>query len=93
MTILLAILVLGVLGGIFGALLAYASQIFHVEVDPKQAAVREALAGANCGGCGYPGCDGYAAAVARGEAPCNRCVAGGAETAAKVAEIMGAAND
>ena len=92
-TILLSILVLGALGAIFGALLAFASKIFHVEVDPKQAAVREALAGANCGGCGYPGCDGYAAAVARGEAPCNRCVAGGAETAAKVAEIMGVSND
>ena len=92
-TILLSILVLGVLGALFGALLAFASKIFHVEVDPKQAAVREALAGANCGGCGYPGCDGYAAAVARGEAPCNRCVAGGAETAARVAEIMGVSND
>ena len=88
-TILLSILVLGVLGAIFGAVLAFASQIFHVEVDPKEAAVRECLAGANCGGCGYPGCDGYAAAVARGEAPTNKCVAGGAETAAKVAEIMG----
>ena len=92
-SILLSMLVLGVLGGIFGGLLAFASKIFYVEVDPKQAAVREALAGANCGGCGYPGCDGYAAAVAKGEAPCNRCVAGGAETAAKVAEIMGASNE
>ena len=46
-TILLAMLVLGVLGGIFGGLLAFASQIFYVKVDPKQAAVREVLAGAN----------------------------------------------
>ena len=68
-TILIAVLVLGVLGAIFGALLAYASKIFHVDVDPKQAAVRECLAGANCGGCGYPGCDGYAAAVARAKLP------------------------
>ena len=88
-TILLSMLVLGVIGGIFGALLAFASKIFRVEVDPKQEKVRAALAGANCGGCGYPGCDGYAAAVARGEAPTNRCVAGGAATAAAVAEIMG----
>ena len=51
--ILLSILVLGVLGGLFGALLAYASKIFHVEVDPKQAEIRACLAGANCGGCGY----------------------------------------
>ena len=35
-SILLAILVLGVLGGIFGAILAFASQIFHVEVDPSR---------------------------------------------------------
>ena len=88
-TILLSIIVLGALGGLFGALLAFASKIFHVEVDPKQEAVRACLAGANCGGCGYPGCDGYAAAVAKGEAPTNRCVAGGAECAAAVAEIMG----
>ena len=92
-SIFLAIIVLGVLGAIFGALLAYASKIFHVEVDPKQAQIRECLAGANCGGCGYPGCDGYAAAVAKGEAPTNRCVAGGEATAAKVAEIMGVSND
>jgi len=88
-TILLAILVLGALGALFGAILAFAAKIFHVEVDPKQEAVRECLAGANCGGCGYPGCDGYAAAVAAGEAPTNKCVAGGAECAAKIAEIMG----
>ena len=92
-SIFLAIIVLGVLGAIFGALLAFASKIFHVEVDPKQAQIRECLAGANCGGCGYPGCDGYAAAVAAGEAPTNRCVAGGEATAARVAEIMGVSND
>ena len=88
-SILLSILVLGVLGAIFGAVLAFASKIFHVETDPKEAAVRECLAGANCGGCGFPGCDGYAKAVAAGEAPTNKCVAGGAEAAAKIAEIMG----
>ncbi len=91
MSILYSVLVLGALGAIFGALLAFAAKIFHVEVDPKQAAVRECLAGANCGGCGYPGCDGYAAAVAKGEAPCNKCVASGPEAAAKIAEIMGVA--
>ena len=88
-TILLSIAVLGVLGAVFGAILAFAAKIFYVEVDPKQEQVRECLAGANCGGCGFPGCDGYAAAVAKGEAPTNKCVAGGAEAAAKIAEIMG----
>ncbi|MGI5977374.1 MAG: RnfABCDGE type electron transport complex subunit B [Candidatus Limivicinus sp.] len=88
-SILLSILVLGVMGGVFGALLALASKVFHVDVDPKQEAIRNCLGGANCGGCGYPGCDGYAAAVAAGKAPANCCVAGGPETAAKIAEIMG----
>lgn len=90
-SILFAVLVLGVLGAVFGAVLSFASKIFYVEVDPKQADIRKCLAGANCGGCGFPGCDGYAAAVAAGKAPPNKCVAGGAETAAKVAEIMGVA--
>ncbi|MCF0137726.1 MAG: Fe-S cluster domain-containing protein [Oscillospiraceae bacterium] len=91
--VILAIVVLGVMGGIFGAILAFASKIFYVEVDPKQAAVRECLAGANCGGCGFAGCDGYAAAVAKGEAPTNKCVAAGEEAAKKIAEIMGVSAD
>ncbi|MEI3116439.1 MAG: (Fe-S)-binding protein [Merdibacter sp.] len=87
--ILEGIAVLGIMGAVFGALLAFAAKIFHVEVDPKQEAVRECLAGANCGGCGYPGCDGYAAAVAAGQAPGYCCVAGGQEAADKIAAIMG----
>ena len=92
-TILLSIVVLGVLGGVFGALLAFASRIFYVEVDPRQTEVRGVLPGANCGGCGFPGCDGYAAAVAAGEAPCNRCVVGGGPVAAQISEIMGVSAD
>ena len=41
---------------------------FAVEIDEKEVAIREALPGNNCGGCGYPGCDGLAAAIAKGEA-------------------------
>ena len=93
MTILYAVLVLGALGAIFGLILALAAKVFHVEVDPKQAAVRECLAGANCGGCGYPGCDGYAAAVAKGEAPGNKCVVVDPEVHDQIAQIMGVVND
>jgi len=57
------------MGLLFGAGLAYASQKFAVEVDPRSIAIRDALPGANCGGCGFPGCDGFAKAVAAGEAP------------------------
>ena len=88
-TILLSIAVLGVLGAVFGAILAFAAKIFYVEVDPKQEQVRECLAGANCGGCGYPGCGGYANSVVKGIAPVNACAPGGAELAKKIGEIMG----
>ena len=91
-TVLFSILILGVLGALFGAMLAVSSKVFHVETDPKQQAVRACLGGANCGGCGYPGCDGYAAAVAAGKAPANKCVAAGPEASAKIAEIMGVSN-
>ncbi|HIS15445.1 MAG TPA: Fe-S cluster domain-containing protein [Candidatus Scatomorpha merdavium] len=89
MNIVYAILVLGVMGAVFGGLLAFAAKIFHVEQDPRIEEVRAALAGANCGGCGFAGCDAYAAAVVAGEAPPNKCSPGGAATAEKVAAIMG----
>ncbi len=90
MDILIAALVLGVMGLVFGLVLTGTSKIFAVPSDPKRDAVREALPGANCGGCGYPGCDGCADAIAAGKAPANACPVCSAEAAAKIAEIMGA---
>ena len=89
MNIIYAVAVLGVLGALWGAILAFASKVFAVEVDPREEAVMECLAGANCGGCGYPGCSGYAAAIVAGEAPIDKCGPGGPEAAAKIGEIMG----
>ena len=89
MSILKAILLLGGLGLIFGAILAYASKKFAVEVDEKEEKILAVLPGANCGGCGFPGCGGMAAAIASGKAPVNGCPVGGSAVASKVAEIMG----
>lgn len=80
---------LSAMGLVFGAGLSYAASVFAVETDPKEEAVLEALPGANCGGCGYPGCAGLASAIAKGEAATNACPVGGAAVAEKVAEIMG----
>ena len=77
------------LGVIFGAGLGYASKIFAVEEDPKVGEIMSVLPGANCGGCGYPGCSGCATAIAEGKAPVNACPVGGAKVAAKIGEIMG----
>ena len=52
MNILAPVLVLGILGGVFGLVLAVASKIFEVKKDPREEAVLSHLAGANCGGCG-----------------------------------------
>ena len=58
MTIVYAIAVLGVLAIVFGLILAVAAKVFEVEVDPRLPEIQACLAGANCGGCGYPGCGG-----------------------------------
>ena len=87
--ILYAIGILGGLGLIFGAVLAIASKVFYVETDPRLDKLNECLPGANCGGCGYAGCGGYAEAVLNGEAPIGKCASGGNECAQEMAAIMG----
>ena len=67
-TTILAPIALCVLGIVFGAILAVAAKVFSVEKDPREEAIAECLPGANCGGCGYPGCSGYAAAIVAGKA-------------------------
>ena len=81
--------VVAVVGLLVGLMLVFASEKFEVEVDEKEAAVRECLPGNNCGGCGYAGCDAMAAAIAKGEAPVNGCPVGGAPVAEKVSAVMG----
>ena len=87
--ILIAIGILGGLGVVFGAVLAAASKVFYVETDPRLDKLNECLPGANCGGCGYAGCGGYAEAVLNGEAEIGKCASGGNECAQAMAEIMG----
>ncbi len=87
--ILIAVGVLGGLGLIFGLVLAIASKVFYVKTDPRMEQLCDALPGANCGGCGYAGCNAYAEAVLKGEAKIGLCATGGNEAAQKMAGIMG----
>ena len=89
MEILLPVIIVGIIGLIAGVGLSLASKFMAVPVDEKQEKIREALPGANCGACGFSGCDGYAAAVAAGEASPDKCAPGGAAAAAALAEILG----
>lgn len=87
--IIIPLLILGVLGIVFGLLLGYASKKFEVKQDPLFAPLRDALPGANCGACGYAGCDAYAKAVASGSAPIGKCPVGGAKVSEAMSQIMG----
>lgn len=84
-----SILILFLLGLVAAAVLAVASKVLHVKEDPRIAEVENCFPGANCGGCGYPGCGAAAAAIVKGEAAPEICVAGGAEIAENIANVMG----
>ena len=78
-----------VLAFILGLTLGFFKQFFAVEEDPLIGQLREILPGANCGACGFPGCDGYAAAVAGKSAGINSCSVGGQAVAEKLAALAG----
>ena len=84
-----AVISLAVLGAVFGIILGVAEKKFAVEVDPRVEAITEVLPGANCGGCGFPGCNGYAEAIVAGTAPIDICAPGKEEVRQKIAAIMG----
>jgi Na+-translocating ferredoxin:NAD+ oxidoreductase RNF subunit RnfB len=88
-TLLVAIISIGGLGFGFGAMLAYAARRFAVVIDPRVEKIAEILPNANCGGCGFAGCMGYAEAVVAGRAEVNACAPGGGEAAKKIAAILG----
>ena len=86
-----AVFMIGGLGLIIGIGLAVASKVFYVYVDPQILAVEDALPGANCGGCGLPGCSSNAEAIVAGKAAPNSCVAAGDDVAQAIAAILGVA--
>lgn len=78
------------IGIIFGLGLAFAAKRFSVKIDPKVEQVKEVLANAHCGACGYAGCEQYAEAVVNNpDIPPNLCIPGGARTCEAVALITG----
>lgn len=87
--ILVPVAVLAIMGLLFAVILGQISTKFEVEVDDTEEAVLNALPGANCGACGYPGCAGCAKAIAKGEAEVSACVIGGPSVTEAVASAMG----
>ena len=87
--IIMAAVIVGGTGLFIGIFLGLADKKLTVKVDEKEEAILGVLPGNNCGGCGYPGCDGLAAAIASGESEPSACPVGGAPVAAKIGAIMG----
>ncbi len=90
--ILFAVILVSAIGLIAGLGLAIASAVMAVPVDEKTERIRACLPGANCGACGFSGCDGYAQALSEGKTTnTSLCSPGGAEAAQEIAQITGLA--
>ena len=86
------VLMVAVIGVLAGLILAVASKFMAVEVDERFTQYRDALPGANCGACGFAGCDDYASnLVDNPDLPTNLCPVGGVEVAKKLSELKGVA--
>jgi len=84
-----SLIILGVLGVVFGVGLFIASRVFHVSIDPRIEKVEAALPGANCGACGMAGCSSLAKSMVHGSADVTACIPGGDAVAKRVASILG----
>lgn len=91
----IAVMILGAVGLVSALVLFVASRKFAVEEDPRIGQVSEVLPQANCGGCGYPGCSGFAGACVKaadsGSLEGMLCPVGGQPVMEKVASILGMA--
>lgn len=92
MPVITATLIVTAIAAVLGAIIVLVFHFFSVEADPKEADITEMLPGANCGGCGYSGCSGYAAALASGaETEVDKCAVGGEKTMRDIATYLGQA--
>ena len=89
MELLIPILAVTVIGLLCGIGLAVASHVMAVQEDTRFTALRACLPGANCGACGYTGCDGYAHALLQPGTKTNLCVPGADAAAKQIAAVLG----
>jgi len=88
-TILVSIISLSAVGLVCAGLITIVSKLMFVKVDVRVEKVRNCLPGANCGACGFSGCDLYAEALVKGETASNLCPPGGEETLEQINSILG----
>ena len=86
---LTAILLIVLMSALFGLLLGFAAQRFHIDGDPVVDKIDSLLPQTQCGQCTYTGCRPYAEAIASGEAKINQCPPGGESTIIALADLLG----
>ncbi len=84
-----ALISLGSLGFVLSTILSIAYAKLAIKVSQKEKEILDALPGANCGACGFPGCEGYGSALSKGEVEIGFCPVGGADLSSKLSEILG----
>ncbi len=89
MTFVLPVLAVGVLAAVFAFCLSFLGEKLAVDRDARIDEIERNLAGANCGGCGYPGCAAFAEALFKGEAKPSQCNPTSAVNKANIARILG----
>src|SRR5690554_7698452 len=89
MTVVTALIALGVLALIFGLVLGYSAVRFRVESDPVVDQIDALLPQTQCGQCGFAGCHPYAEAIAEGSADINLCPPGGEAVVLALADLLG----
>ena len=89
MTYIFPALLVAVISGILAFLLGFLGKKLAVEKDERIDKVKDCLAGANCGGCGYAGCTAYAEALVKGETTLEKCAATDTESKEEIAKILG----
>jgi Na+-translocating ferredoxin:NAD+ oxidoreductase RNF subunit RnfB len=88
--LLSAVLTLGGMGVVSAIILYFVAKQFVVQEDPRMAEILDLLPAANCGGCGHPGCAGFATACTNAASLDGLlCPVGGAETMNRIAAILG----
>jgi len=89
-TAILVVVVMTIIGLIFGLILAFANKIFSIEINPLIHIVDDILPKGQCGACGYAGCMAYAeAVVTKADVPPNLCIPGKKPVADLVAQLTG----
>ena len=90
-SILTPVLIASAIALLLGIVIVIVSRVFAVPVDTRLEDIKAILPGANCGACGFTGCEGYAQSMADGDTNTGKCPVGGAEVASELSRYLGVA--